>query len=51
MKTLRKFNNTTFYKSQQSILITVDIVYQLQQNTDVNTYVNVYLFIFYLPLT
>lgn len=25
----QKFNNTTFYKSQQSILITLDIVYQL----------------------
>jgi len=37
MKTLRTFNNTTFYKSQQSILITLDIIYQLQQNTDTNT--------------
>lgn len=46
MKTLRRFNNTTFYKSQQSILITLDIVYQLQQNMDANTYIVMYTYYF-----
>lgn len=48
MKTLRRFNNTTFYKSQQSILITLDIVYQLQQNTDANTYVVMCIYLLFL---
>lgn len=49
MKILKGFNNITFYKSQQSILTTLDIIYQLQQNTAGCKYLccNVFMFIIF----